>query len=336
MQVKVENGTFREILLHWREISQGIAQRVLMSGLIASESGVSLQMGALRSLLSDVARVLGVEIEKIKFKLEHDLRDFIRSEVHVLPQMLDSVVNARMFREAEGDQVSSSERLNVLFSLVPEEQIAQLLASTAGGAFHGMAFDDFAQQAFRQIRNTLVYGLAQGDDIATVARRVRQVMGNQQYQAERIVRTEYVRAATQAALLTYQRNAGLLRGIQWVATLDNRTCLQCAALDGRIFTDLREATLPPVHIQCRCVIIPILGNARQLGLLQANPTTRASFSGQVPATLTYPEWFDQQDQSFQRDVLGPTRFRLFQSGQMNLRQFVTPSGIKPVSDLPTD
>lgn len=334
MQAKVENGTLRAILLHWRDVAQAIAQRVLMSGVVQTEM-VSTQFGPIRHLLTDVARILGTEIERIKFKMEHDLRDFVRSDLHALPQMLDAVVNAKQFREAEGDPVPQAERLSVLFSLVPEEQIAALLASAAGGAFHSLALDDFAQQAFRQVRNTLIYGLSQGEDVPTVARMIRQQLGNLQYQAERIVRTEYVRAANQAALNTYQRNANLIRGVQWVATLDSRTCLQCAVLDGKVFTDLREVQLPPAHVNCRCTVIPILRNARELGLLQANPTTRASFSGQVPATLTYQDWFEQQDQSFQRDVLGPTRFRLYRAGQYSLRQFVTPSGIKPVSDLPS-
>jgi hypothetical protein len=63
------------------------------------------------------------------------------------------------------------------------------------------------------------------------------------------------------------------------------------------------------------------------------PSTRASFNGQVPGDITYRDWFQLQDEAFQRKVLGPTRFTLWKAGQVKLGQFVSAAGIRRVSDV---
>jgi hypothetical protein len=45
-------------------------------------------------------------------------------------------------------------------------------------------------------------------------------------------------------------------------------------------------------------------------------------NGQVPASLTYPQWLKQQSASVQDDVLGATRGRLFRTGHLKIDQFV--------------
>lgn len=333
LQAKVENGTLKDVLQRWRQLGQTIQSLIAHAGLAANSDTLNPGTSpAVRRLLSDIWGVMAYAVDGITRSVRKDLEDFIRHEVATLPHQLDQVVNAPAFYEAEDDFATTLGRLSVLFSLVPYEQIAQLLASPAGGSVQQQAFLDMQAETFRSVRNALTYGLLQGDDTRTVARRVRTIMTNRRYQAERIVRTEYNRAATQAALLTYQQNERLLRGVQWLSTLDARTCIQCGVLDGRFFASINEAWQPPLHPNCRCVLIPVLRNARELGLV-TTPTTRASFTGQVPATLSYPEWFAQQDADFQRDVLGPTRFKLYQNGDYMLKDFVTPSGIKKISEL---
>jgi len=76
-------------------------------------------------------------------------------------------------------------------------------------------------------------------------------------------------------------------------------------------------------------VIPLVKGADALGL---PPGSRASFSGQVPAALHYEDWLAQQSDDFQRSVLGPTRFRLYQGGA-SLGNFASASGVRPVRDV---
>jgi hypothetical protein len=58
----------------------------------------------------------------------------------------------------------------------------------------------------------------------------------------------------------FRANADVLDGVQWLATLDHRTCIICGAYDGRIWTKekMYEVKVPPAHPNCRCVLVPYI------------------------------------------------------------------------------
>jgi len=150
----------------------------------------------------------------------------------------------RELTEAAGDP------LDLTFDAVPDLQLAELLASPLGGALYETAFADLGAATLAQVRGALTAGLAQGKGVPFVARLLQGILGGARWKAERIVRSEYVRVAGQAALATYAQNPDLVSGVQWVATLDgpgkgkSGTCLQCGVLDGRVWTNLDAAPRP--------------------------------------------------------------------------------------------
>lgn len=87
------------------------------------------------------------------------------------------------------------------------------------------------------------------------------------YRAEMIARTETMRASNlgQRALWDVADEAGLIDATatrEFVATPDERECPVCAGLDGKTFgldepihTDFGDVTEPPVHPNCRCVMV---------------------------------------------------------------------------------
>jgi SPP1 gp7 family putative phage head morphogenesis protein len=212
--------------------------------------------------------------------------------------------------------------------------VGELLASPLGGSTYAQSFADLAASTLRRLRSTLASGLLRGEGVPTVARRVTGILNTERWVAERIVRSEYVRVANEAAVIVFDQNKALLKGVQWHATLDKRTCPACGALDGKTWDDPNKAKRPvtSTHPLCRCVLVPVIKAAKDLGL---SPTggTRAAFDGQVPATTTYSAWFGQQDDAFQRDVLGPTRHKLYASGKYTLKDFSTARGVTPIKDL---
>ena len=48
--------------------------------------------------------------------------------------------------------------------------------------------------------------------------------------------------------------------------------------------------------------------------------------GRLPAETTYQDWLSRQKASFQDEVLGPTRGKLFRGGGLTLDRFVANSG----------
>jgi len=139
--------------------------------------------------------------------------------------------------------------------------------------------------------------------------------------AAAIVRTATNGMANSARMAFYEQNEDVIDCIQYVATLDNRTCAICRALDGKQW-QVGDSDIPqmPLHPNSRSVLMAV---AKGFGLLGQRPAKGEDGQvKQVPATTTYPEWFSRQDASFQKDVLGMSRYALYKKGDLPLEKFV--------------
>jgi hypothetical protein len=107
-----------------------------------------------------------------------------------------------------------------------------------------------------------------------------------------------------------------------VSTLDGRTTLRCAKLDGTEYA-LGEGPRPPVHWSCRSVTVPLIRSFAELldRNVQVDAKQRAALDGQAPARQTYPQWLRKQDAKTQDFIFGPTRARLFREGKVPIQRF---------------
>jgi len=120
-------------------------------------------------------------------------------------------------------------------------------------------------------------------------------------------------------------NRGFYEGYQWVAALDSVTCMICANLDNKIFGllpgmqgDGIQSVAPeqPIHRNCRCIMVPVL----------------IGDSASAHANPNYEDWFDRQSPATQLDILGPSRFKLYQNG-MKVTAFANDGRISTLDDL---
>lgn len=103
-------------------------------------------------------------------------------------------------------------------------------------------------------------------------------------------------------------------GVYWSCTFDGHNiCFKCAALHGTFFPhDANgDTTSPPcpLHFDCRCFRVPGFDSAK-------NRKREAKAIGQ------FNRWFGQQSEEFQKGMMGPKRFELWQSGDFTFRDFV--------------
>jgi SPP1 gp7 family putative phage head morphogenesis protein len=92
--------------------------------------------------------------------------------------------------------------------------------------------------------------------------------------AERIARTETIRTSN-AGMVSAWNQSGVVSGKEWYTAQDERTCEACAEMDGQttelneayfyegdefmgMAIDFRDIGEPPLHANCRCVLLPIL------------------------------------------------------------------------------
>lgn len=210
---------------------------------------------------------------------------------------------------------------------------SQLYASikdlpAAAGSTLGDLFAKWELNTVQNVTSAIRLGIAQGETTDQIVRRIRGratgkrgvyeggILQTSTKGAQAITRTMVAHVNAQARKEFYNENADLLKGYQYTAALDARTCLVCAPLDGKVYGMDEPKPEVPQHYNCRCLYIPVLKSWEELGidLEEAPAGTRASMNGQVPDTLTYKDWLKQQSKEVQDDVLGPGRAAMFRAG----------------------
>ncbi len=119
-------------------------------------------------------------------------------------------------------------------------------------------------------------------------------------------RTALQAMANDTKRLIFKQNEDLISGYKWLATLDRRTCLVCGNLDTKVVSKITDfGSQPPMHYNCRCVIIPLIEGYDEL-----DDDSRANSS----EGYSYEEWLGRQSESVQKDILGDSRYKLFKNG----------------------
>jgi len=133
---------------------------------------------------------------------------------------------------------------------------------------------------YEAIKKTLMDGIAEGESIRKLRNRVMDAFdGISKGRGERIARTEVLKSSNRGSLIAWQQS-GVVEGKQWAATMDKRTCPECAEMDGKTMAlekpffeqgkehtfesgntmpfDYEEIMTPPLHPDCRCTLLAIL------------------------------------------------------------------------------
>lgn len=220
--------------------------------------------------------------------------------------------------------------------LATEAQAAALARRTP---INGVSIGRMVQRFFRNDRErvlaTLRDGVTRGLTTAELGRAIvgsasrRRLDGVRQVSrrgAATMVESLTTHAATAGRETSALRNDDLIKFERWVATLDRKTCPVCGVRDGKVFP-VGKGPKPPAHPRCRCARMPIIPNLRidetQPGV---RPVTVADFDGSGPEVLTYSSWLKRQKTKVQREVLGPSRFALWETGDIELSAFVNDRG----------
>lgn len=164
--------------------------------------------------------------------------------------------------------------------------------------------------------------------------------------AEVVTRTAAQSVLNDARMAAYQANGDVIKGVQALVTLDQRTSSICIARSGFAWTlegeplpgtktDEDFPGPPPWHPNCRSTLVPVLKSFQELSeeatgvrrKIKALPkSTQASMDGQVADHLTYEQWLRQQSKEVQVSVLGEGRWKLWQQRKISLRDLIDQRG----------
>jgi SPP1 gp7 family putative phage head morphogenesis protein len=263
--------------------------------------------------------------------LRSELKDFTSFEVAFAQGALETVTGAMAFPVA---------RVSV------EQVYAAALSRPFQGGLLKEFLKDIEDKRATAIRRAVADGFVQNKTTDQIVRDVRGTAVNKysdgiieisRRDAQAVVRTALSHTAAFAQQEVWDANEDLIKGYQWVATLDTRTTPQCQIRDGKEY----DRNFKPVghnlpwgagpgllHWNCRSTRAPITKSWRELGIDadEVPASTRASMDGQVPDKLTYEEWLATQSEERQIEVLGPTRAKLFREGGLDLKDLYNAQG----------
>ena len=226
--------------------------------------------------------------------------------------------------------------------VTPAPSLLQSIATSRPmeGRLLGDWWKGLARATQERVTSQINIGLVQGESVPQIMRRLRGTrasgfrdgaMQATRRQAQAIVRTSVAHVTNQANEITYRSNPDVIKGVRFLATLDSRTTITCASLDGQEFLP-DEGPRPPLHMNCRSRTVPVTKSWREMGLDadELPKSTRASMNGQVPEDMTYGQWLKRQPKGIQNEVLGRGRAEIFRRGKVSIDKFVD-NKLRPIS-----
>lgn len=154
------------------------------------------------------------------------------------------------------------------------------------------------------VSSAMVDGLVRGMNPRTTADLIRREYGQGLTWALNTVRTANLWAYREATRANYVANSKVVSGWTWYASLDRRTCFSCLAQHG---TKHRVGEVLNDHHQGRCVAIPDLHLATQLGL-------------SLPEIEPGEAWFNRQPTETQAGIMGPGMLAAYRAGAVQFNQ----------------
>jgi SPP1 gp7 family putative phage head morphogenesis protein len=185
-------------------------------------------------------------------------------------------------------------------------------------------------------------GMVSNETIDQIVRRISGdeafagVMPQGRANAAALVQTSIAEGANDARLAMYRKNADIIKGVQQLSTLDERTTDICIAYDGAAWdldgnpiegNDLPFDGGPPRHWNCRSTLVPVIKSSDELGVdVEVLPGTRASMDGQVSDKMTFGNWLETKTPEQQDAILGKGKAQLWRDGKITLRDLLDQSG----------
>lgn len=307
---RLSNGEARRVAAVVEKMSDEILQKVMME----------LTKGLRdRTMSSTVFRTK--QYRALRERIRLMVKDVVANGYQTSRTSLDSIT---VF-EAAWQKETLRQSVEFVGLGVKSADLAMLRSSVVSRPFQGRVLKhwwrDLGSQYATKLTGALNTGLTLGESVDQIASRVRDTIGVTQRQAHAVMRTAINHVSSHAREETYRANDDLISGVQFVSTLDDRTTLECAALDGKVFP-IDSGPRPPIHFNCRSTTVPVLLPAKELGLKDIPLSHRTAMDGRAAGTETYGGWLQGQPEAVQNDVLGHERAELFRSGQVSIDRFV--------------
>lgn len=282
----------------------------------------------LLALEDEVGEMSRTKLNKLLSQLQADQAAVFKTGTTALTANLADISALYMSQEVVDLKRTVDLRGTKLDSFTKKEVFAKVINRplTTDGQLLEPWIKNFSNREVARVNNTIRAGWSQGktnqqlvqEILGSKARKYKDgVLNTTRRNASTVVRTSVQHTASAARQETWEANRDVVDKYEFLATLDRITSTQCRALDGEVF-EFGKGPIPPIHPNCRSTTIPVLNEKYSF---LSTGRTRSGETGPVSADQSYYDWLKKQPVSVQKEVLGPTRAKLFKDGGMSAERF---------------
>lgn len=301
---------------------------------ISDEGDTITTKKRLNVLLSDVQQIQKDIYKEYVAQLNGDLGAIAVSQSEMEARAYNTVAVDYEANIPAPEQVLAAVRLNPL-----------QIKDYAGDPLIEPYMRDWSRKETARVTSAIQQGFYQGQTNAEITRAIRGtkalnyrdgILDISNRSARTLVRTSVQHAASQARQATMKANSDLIKGYEWVSTLDSRTSQVCQSLSGRRF-DVGDGPMPPIHPNCRSVVTSVLSEEFDFLDEGATRASKGAEGGkQVNADTTYYSWLKTQPVAFQNAAIGTSRATLLRNGGLTSDGFARLSLGKNFNPLTLD
>lgn len=352
--MRLEEGSRRKVLYQLKLLENQLVIEITESELDELVRN-DAKLRRLTALLADASRSISTAYGRIIEIQNNDLTKIGLLEAETTAAIINSAVTVEIMSVSVTPEMMEVLVSETLIEGAPSaewwrRQAGNLRRNFADEMRQGVLRGESVQDLVRRVRGTST-GKRKTLYTASGQKRVVYefsggIMDAATRDATSLVRTSVVTVANNASMLTYRQNADVIKGLQTQSTLDTRTSPICIARSGRVWDLEGNPVSPPPnnerfpgppawHFGCRSRLLPVLKSWEELSkqrgtigkMKEVPPSTQESMDGQVADDLTYEQWLKGQSTEVQKEVLGPTRWQMWQDGEItSLTQLIDQQG----------
>lgn len=309
-----------------------------------------------------LARIEKVDITRAGLKRQKAMlkaiRKLIKSGMEPVVNSIKESVKTMAYSEVAFQAQLLKNAIPIVVDVITPSP-SQVLAAVSARPFQGRLLKDIwrgpegiGDASFRRVRQAVRTAFLEGTSTEQLVRNLKGtaalkykdgILNKSRNGIMAVTKTALNHTANVSRNEVYKSNKKLVKSVKYVATLDSRTTLRCASLDGKVFP-VDKGPRPPQHMGCRSTTVPVIRSYKELGsssrpeLKEGTRTVRLrgrrdlpddikeSLSGQVPASVSYGKFLEGQSNKFQAEVLGVRKSVLFRKGKLPIERFTDKKG----------
>jgi SPP1 gp7 family putative phage head morphogenesis protein len=302
------NGLSKDTIDQLKRIYSQVNERLLLET-------TDVQLLRLSNMQDDIRAILNNEMVDFNSDLISNLNDFIEDDLRfnyaVISGDTDVILSMPILEQVQRNALASEMGVGVGASTLNVNE----------------AIIAFSSRKSKDVLQVISDGILTGETNASMANKIQKLSDSQhKNQAVTLVRTAVAKVSGVAIEDVAKQNSEIMKGMEWVATLDSNTTLICAGRDGNIYP-IGKTPSYPAHWGERSRLIPRISDEFNIDRSRVKrPQIGSDGRGTTSSNTKFDSFLKRQDAEYQDEYFskfpdGKEKAALFRRGGLEIQQF---------------